>query len=96
MAERRKSRTSARLSALLVSSLVLVALSAGLVPAHDHEFHAARSCTLCTTGTPPATPPSAPQQIQNDSLSEPFLGVENTALAFPSLSRLVSSRAPPA
>ena len=96
MAQRMSSRKSSRLVALLVSSLVLVALSAGLVPVHEHEYHAARSCTLCSTGTPPATPPSTPQRTQNTLRSAAFLGVENTALASPNLSRLVSPRAPPA
>ena len=96
MAQRMSSRKSSRLPALLVSSLVLVALSAGLVPVHDHEYHAARSCTLCSTGTPPATTPSILQRIHKTLLSEPFLGAENTALASPNLNRLVSPRAPPA
>ena len=96
MAKRMSSRKSSRLVALLVSSLVLVALSAGLVPTHDHEYHAARSCTLCSTGTLPATTPSIAQRIQNTLLSEPFIGVERIAPASQSLSRLVSPRAPPA
>ena len=72
MAQRMSSRKSSRLPALLVSSLVLVALSAGLVPVHDHEYHAARSCTLCSTGTPPATTPSIPQRIHKKTSERAF------------------------